>query len=110
MTEKEISTIIENAFTAANQATVDTINKMGNRDCCGFAWVTVKPGNSKVAKVLKNNYKGRTGVYGGVVINNPSKVNTQMITAKEEGAYAFAEILREKFGEKIQVLVESRLD
>lgn len=110
MTDNEIFNGIEDAFVAANSAGLETFSKTGNRDLCGFAWVIVKPGNSKVAKILKTNFNGRNHVYGGVIVNNPSRLNTQMITAKEEGAYAFAEVLRKKFGDKIKVSVDSRLD
>ena len=111
MKDAMIVAAIEEAFDSASAATKGFLSLHGDRDACGFAWVTVKPGNSKVAKILKSKFGARTGmVSGGVTVWNPSKSNTQAITAKEEGAWAFAERLRFHFGDSIRVEVDSRMD
>ena len=73
---------------------------------CGFAWVIVKPGNSKFANWLK-----KTGIalsdsyYGGVSV----WVNTfgQSMTRKEAYAQAFAKVLNEN---GIRAFAMSRMD
>ena len=101
---------IEEAFDSAGAATKGFLALHGDRDACGFAWVTVKPGNSKVAKILVSKFGARSGGRGGVTVWNPSNSYTQAITAKEEGAWAFAERLRFHFGDSIRVEVDSRMD
>ena len=55
----------------AENASVSTIKISGYPafPTCGFAWVIVKPGNSRFANWLKKNELGRTdSYYGGVMI------------------------------------------
>lgn len=61
---------------------------------CGFAWVSVKPGNSKFANWLKKNNLARTDSYYGGVSMSVSDYN-QSLQKKEAYAHAFAEVLRE---------------
>ncbi len=105
MTEQEI---LNEAFAAARAATEIHLQTHGDRDCCGFAWVVLRPGNCKLAKVAKQLKLAQPG-YGepGVTFWNPSKHPTQCITAKEEGAVAFANVLQ-KYGYK--AYASSRLD
>lgn len=71
---------------------------------CGFAWVTVRPGNSGFAKYLKA--KGaHKGYYGGVELW-VSGYN-QSMTRKEAYAYAFADVCQ-KYG--IKAYAGSRMD
>jgi hypothetical protein len=73
---------------------------------CGFAWVNVKPGNSKFAKWLKANGLGRTdSYYGGVTVW--ASEGGQSLAKKEAYAYAFAEVLN-KYG--IKAYANSRMD
>ena len=81
------------AFAAASKATKDYLATHGDRDACGFAWVQVRPANSKLAKYLKEFGGARRGSEPGVCVWNPSLNYTQAITAKEEGAYAFVKVL-----------------
>ena len=79
--------LVELAFREARHAEAAFRAKRGAPAYCGFAWVTVRPGNSKVAKILKGKYGAKIGHGGGMQVWNPG--------GSEEGAYAFAKVLRE---------------
>ena len=107
MTDMLIVKAVSEAFEQASKATKSFLSTHGDRDCCGFAWVVVKPANSKLAKYLKT--LGASNAYrGGVQVWNPSGHPTQALTAKEEGAYAFAKVLRDRLG--VWAYAESRMD
>lgn len=59
---------------------------------CGFAWVNVKPGNSKFANWLKKNNVARPDSYYGGVTIWVSAFN-QSMTKKSAYASAFADVL-----------------
>ena len=83
------------ATTAARTAASDFLTKHGDRDCCGFAWVTVYDVklSSKDGKAFKA--MGFDKAYGGgIQLWNPSGIPTQSITAKEDGSRAYANILQ----------------
>jgi len=82
------------ATQAAQKATEDFLAKHGDRDACGFAWVTVyEKGSTKLGRALKAvGFKPAYG--GGLQLWNPSGSWTQCITAKEEGAEAYAKVLK----------------
>ena len=61
---------------------------------CGFAWITVRPGNSPVANYLKNTGKGRTDSYAGGVMVWVSQYG-QSMERKVAYAYAYASVLRD---------------
>lgn len=73
---------------------------------CGFAWVTVRPGNSRFAKWLKANGYAHPNSYSGGMQIWISAYN-QSITLKEAYAFAFAESLRNA---GITAFAGSRLD
>lgn len=91
-------TVLENlvatASAAARQASHAYINQHGDNDSCGFAWVTVRPGNSQLANYLKAQGMARRAYGGGVQIWNPGQHQTQGITAKEEGARAWVKVMK----------------
>lgn len=72
---------------------------------CGFAWVTVKPGNCKFAKFLKQNHDAYNDYYGGVSLSC-SEFN-QSITRKYAYCCAFARVLNEN---GIKACANERLD
>ncbi len=72
---------------------------------CGFAWVTVKPGNSAFARWLVKHDLASKSYYGGVDIWVYDF--NQSVDRKSAYAYAFAETLR-KHG--IKAFASSRLD
>ena len=94
----------------ARTATKDFLAKHGDRDCCGFAWVTVYDvrSNSKLGKALAG-YGFSKSYTGGLQLWNPSGNPTQSITAKEEGARAYANVLKAKLGLE-KVYAGSRMD
>ena len=59
---------------------------------CGFAWVTIRPGNSSFALWLVKNGYARKAYGGGVVINSGS-VGGQSIQIKEAWAQAVSAVL-----------------
>ena len=92
----------------AAHATAEFLQKHGDRDCCGFAWVTVyEKGSTKMGRALIK--AGFSKSYsGGLQMWNPSGNHTQCITAKEVGAEAAAKILTEKLG--VKAYAGSRMD
>jgi len=90
-----IESIHNTATAAARKSTEDFLAKHGDRDACGFAWVTVKEkGSTKLGRALKAvGFKPAYG--GGLQLWNPRGSWTQCITAKEEGAEAYARVLRQ---------------
>lgn len=79
---------------------------------CGFAWVVIKPANSKFVKWLKKQNIGYKAYGGGWAImarpqntrNNPL---AQSLEINEAWAKAFAEMLR---ANGIKAYAESRMD
>jgi hypothetical protein len=99
----------EIALEAAKTATDKFIEKHGDWDCCGFAWVhaSVK-GNTKVGKAFKA--VGFTKAYGGgYQLWNPSGSSTQSLSAKEAGTDAYVKVIRQYLPE-IGVFAQSRMD
>ena len=82
--------------------------KHGDRDACGFAWVTVyEKGSTKLGRALiKAGFSKAYG--GGLQLWNPSGSYTQSVTAKEVSAEAAAKVLTEKLG--VKAYAGSRLD
>lgn len=97
------------ASIAASTATQSHLTVHGDRDACGFAWVSVHGvrSNSKTGKILIAN--GFDRAYGGgLQLWNPSGNATQCITAKEAGSVAYAKVLKEQLG--LSAFANSRLD
>lgn len=96
------------ARAAAARATRDHLAQHGDRDACGFAWVTVyEKGNTRLGRaLLKNGFRKAHG--GGLQMWNPSESHTQAITAKEVGAEAAAEVLKLRLG--VKAYAGSRMD
>lgn len=98
------------ATQAAEQAAARFFQeKLGGRDqmACGFAWVTVfEKASTKLGRRLKE-VGFRKAYDGGLQLWNPSKFGCQNVDTLEEGARAYAEVLK-RYG--IQAYAESRLD
>lgn len=88
----DIKKLIQDATDAAIKATNESLAKMPT-DCCGFAWVTIRPATGPLIKEMKAQGIGRKAYGGGWQIWNPSGHPTQNITAKEDGAWAYAKVL-----------------
>jgi hypothetical protein len=108
MTAALVQEAMVKAQKAASVATSEFLQKHGDRDLCGFAWVTVyEKGNTKLGRALLAN--GFSKAYGGgLQWWNPSGSYTQAVTAKEEGAEAAAKVLQEMLG--VKAYAGSRLD
>lgn len=72
---------------------------------CGFAWVTIRPGNSSFAIWAKKHVGARKAYYGGVEIWCP--LPGQGVTRKDAYCNAYAEVLRES---GVRAYAGSRLD
>jgi hypothetical protein len=109
MTEAEIvGRAVNIAQAEASKATAEFLQKHGDRDACGFAWVRVREkGSTRVGRaLLANGFRKAYG--GGLEWWNPSGSYTQAITAKEVGAEAAARVLRERLG--VDACAGSRMD
>jgi hypothetical protein len=95
------------ARSAAKQAYA---NMGGDRGACGFAWVNVwgVRSNSKLGKALQAA-GFRKDYTGSLQLWNPSKAGVQSLDILEAGAYAYAEVLKEKLGLE-KVYAGSRMD
>jgi hypothetical protein len=93
----------------ARRKTEQFLAKHGDRDACGFAWVTVyEKGSTKLGKALIAN--GFSKSYsGGLQLWDPSQSFTQSISAKEAGAEAFVAVMKNTFP-AMQVYAGSRMD
>lgn len=103
----QVQSAVLEAVAEAAKATNDFLAKHGDRDACGFAWVIVREkGSTKLGRALKSvGFKPAYG--GGLQLWDPSRSGTQSITAKEDGAIAYAEVLRQH---GIEAHAASRLD
>ena len=100
---------VQDAFDAAAKATQDYLTAHPNDWFpCGFAWVVIRPANSKLAKHIKALGKGSPAYGGGLQVWNPSGNNTQVMMAKEAGCRAFQKVLTEAGFDRIYC--ESRID
>lgn len=109
MTTVTIESAVKDAFEAARAASAAIYDQYNMADACGFNWVMVTPGTSKVARYLKEQGLGRKH-HGepGIAVWNPSRTGSQSITVGEAGASAFARVLREQLG--VEALSQSRMD
>ena len=105
---EQVHAVVLEAVAEAAKATNDFLAKNGDRDCCGFAWVTVyEKGSTKMGRALiKSGFSKAYG--GGLQMWNPSGSHTQSITAKEVGAEAAAKVLTDKLG--VKAYAGSRMD
>ncbi len=111
MIETQIPQIHSEAQAAAQTAASKFFQeRLGGRDqyACGFAWVSVHNvrSNSKVGKALQA-VGFRKSYHGGLELWNPSKFPCQNVDTLEEGARAYAEVLKRN---GIEAYAGSRLD
>ena len=104
-----VEAAVQQGLVEAARKTQNFLAQHGDRDCCGFAWVTVfEKGSTKLGKALIAN-GFRKSYEGGLQLWNPSGNSTQCITAKEEGAEAFVTVMRNTFP-GMKVYAGSRMD
>ena len=103
-----VALAVETGRAVAQKAAQDFLATHGDRDACGFAWVTVyEKGNTKMGRaLLKNGFRKAYG--GGLQMWNPSGLGVQSMNVKEEGADAMAKFLREHLG--VKAYAGSRMD
>ena len=102
---------LNEAAQAARLAAVETHKALGgDRGACGFAWVNVwgvrknsKLGNALQAAGFRKDYTGSLQLW------NPAKAGVQSLDILEAGAYAYAEVLKQKLGLE-KVYAGSRMD
>ena len=99
---------VDVGLSVARKAAQDFLATHGDRDACGFAWVTVyEKGSTKLGRaLLKCGFRKQYG--GGLTMWNPSGLGVQSINVKEEGAEAFAKFIREHLG--VKAYAQSRMD
>jgi hypothetical protein len=91
-----IHTTARAAATTAEQA---FITQHGEPMYCGFAWVNVRcaKGNTKLGKLQRAELEAngfRKSYTGGMDLWSAGSYNGQSMDIKEEGARAYAEVLR----------------
>jgi hypothetical protein len=109
--EAAVQDACNEAAMAARVAAKQTLAALGgDRGACGFAWVNVwgvrsnsKLGNALKAQGFRKDYTGALSLW------NPSKAAVQSLDVLEAGAYAYAEVLKEKLGLE-KVYAGSRMD
>lgn len=110
MNVDNIESIHNEATTAAEQAAAKFFQeRLGGQDqyACGFAWVTVsEKASTKLGRALKA-VGFRRAYGGGLQLWNPSHFPCQNIDTLEEGARAYAAVLK-RYG--IEAYAGSRLD
>lgn len=84
--------LIEKAFAEAEKAVAAAKAQHGGNDrgMCGFAWVQIPDGRSKLAKLLKAHEKGSKHWTKGVCVWNPGDSDWQNVDVARAGAAAFA--------------------
>jgi hypothetical protein len=108
ITKENVEQIIAEAESAARLAAQKAGELIGgDRGACGFAWVEIRPARGILAKALKDTGKGDKGWNGGIHVWNPAKAPVQSIYILEQGACAYAALLR-NYG--INAYANSRLD
>lgn len=107
---KLVQDACEEASLEARKAAKAFFDKHGDRDACGFAWVTVYDvrSNSRLGKTLAT-FGFRKAYGGGLQLWNPSQAGVQSISVLEAGADAYAKVLKDKLGLE-KVYSGSRMD
>ena len=109
ITEQAVQDATNEAGQQARTAAKAFLQKHGDRDACGFAWVDVYGvrSNSKLGKWLQAA-GFRKSYTGSLQLWSPCGSATQSISIKEAGAEAYAKVLTDKLG--IKAYAGSRLD
>ena len=104
-----VEQVLAKALVVSKLAAAEMYRQIGERDCCGFAWVSVYDvrSNSKLGKWLAS-VGFRKAYNGGLQLWDPAGYPTQSISVKEAGAYAYAEVLVNELG--LKAYGGSRLD
>jgi len=109
--EQQVQQAVEQALQAANSQARKSLELRGDRDACGFAWVDVYGvrANSKLGRALLAAGFTRNGYERSLQYWNPSRLGVQSVGILEDGAEAFAQVLKAQLGLE-RVYAGSRLD
>ena len=109
--EQQVQQAVEQALKAANSQARKSLEQRGDRDACGFAWVDVYGvrANSKLGRALLAAGFTRNGYERSLQYWNPSRLGVQSVGILEDGAEAFAQVLKAQLGLE-RVYAGSRLD
>ena len=104
-----VEQVLAKALAVSKLAAANMYRQVGERDACGFGWVTVYDvrSNSKLGKWLAS-VGFRKAYNGGLQLWDPAGYPTQSVSVKEAGAYAYAEVLVNELG--LKAYGGSRLD
>ena len=110
ITEQVVQDATNEAGMQARTAAKAFLQKHGDRDACGFAWVDIYGvrSNSKLGKWLQAA-GFRKSYTGSLQLWNPSQAGVQSISVLEAGAEAYAEVIKTKLGLD-KVYAGSRMD
>lgn len=107
----DIASIHQEATKAAQQATENTLSRFGgDRDACGFAWVEVfgvRLNTKQGKEFARLGFRKGYGKGAGIQLWNPSRSPVQSVTAKVDGAQAYADVFK-RYG--FEAYADSRLD
>ena len=110
-TNEELQFMFDQGFRKAENACNAYLAQYGDHDCCGFAWVIIDEFNGKKIdgrqKIAKQLYELECITRKELRVWNPSKSQTQSLSALEAGARAFAKHLND-FG--FHAYMDSRVD
>ena len=102
---------VNQAVSEATRKTKSYIVDHGEGWTCGFTWVDIYGvrANSKLGKALIANGFRKDSYAKSLKFWSPDKTTTQSVDAKEAGARAFVNVIKNSFPE-IRVYAGSRLD
>lgn len=105
--------IINQAKAAAQKAADETAAIMGDRDCCGFAWIKIVPARGPLVKALKAIGLGEKSSWEpGYRISSNELIPGyfgQSMTVKEKATEAFVKVIRDA-GIETSIYAQSRMD
>ena len=101
---------VKQAVAEATSTTQNYLTQHGE-GACGFSWVDVYGvrSNSALGKALIANGFRKDSYAKSLKFWSPDKTYTQSVDAKEAGARAFVDVMRNTFGD-IKIYAGSRLD
>jgi hypothetical protein len=92
---QDFQAIYDQALAAGRKAEADWIEQHGEDNYCGFAWVEIPNGRSPFVNWCKKNSVGSKHWQKGWQIWRCTGSHTQCMNVLEQGASAFAGVLKE---------------
>jgi hypothetical protein len=110
MNKDLIANAVTAAFAAAETAGREQYARVGERDCCGFGWVLIRPARGPLVSYLKKMGIGGSEYGGGYSIWMPGRQPTQSMSVHEAAAKAFAATIKNMLGSDLNITWRSRMD